>query len=324
MKLKKIIIHAAFITLSLSSTIASAINCKGDKEKQIINIPGGAISIPLDAPIGTVIYEKTFPSTNAPIRLSCASGSVLKGFKYNGGFGRANNNDSDFPFGKNTGLSFRIYTTTIHGTSPNKAPTYYNYDTGENEPLILEPINYKIKIFKSTEVSEKNNIPAISLGSIIYDYYTSLELRLENPITLNTASCQTPAVSVNMGDDYRLDEFNNKDDAPRTIKFNIGLNQCQSGIKKVTYSLKATTQVLDQKNGKVALSPGSTSKGIGLKLMNEAGQPIALDTTYPYNGFNTTGTSFNIPLSVAYYRLPDGKLEAGTANAEVTFIVSYL
>jgi len=127
-----------------------------------------------------------------------------------------------------------------------------------------------------------------------------------------------------MGDDYELKEFNKAGDTSRLIKFNIGLNQCQSGISKVTYSLKANTQVMDQKKGIVALSSSSTAKGIGLKLMDDSGQPIALDTTYPFNGFNTTGTSFNIPLSAAYYRLVDGRLEPGTANASVTFIVNYL
>ncbi|MNF01902.1 hypothetical protein D3C80_2009680 [compost metagenome] len=58
--------------------------------------------------------------------------------------------------------------------------------------------------------------------------------------------------------------------------------------------------------------------------MNDVGQPIALDTPYPFDGFNPSGTDFKIPLSAAYYRLAEGKLEAGTANTEVTFIVSYL
>ncbi|RON02006.1 hypothetical protein BK659_23780 [Pseudomonas brassicacearum] len=127
-----------------------------------------------------------------------------------------------------------------------------------------------------------------------------------------------------MGDDYRLDEFSKSGDTPRKIKFNIALNQCQRGIKKVTYQLKATTQVIDSKKGIVALNAESTAKGIGLQLMNDAGQPIALDTVYPFNGFNTTGTDFKIPLSAAYYRLAEGTLQAGTANTAVTFIMSYL
>ena len=61
-----------------------------------------------------------------------------------------------------------------------------------------------------------------------------------------------------------------------------------------------------------------------MQLLNDAGQPIALDTTYPFDAFTTTDTHFQIPLSAAYYRLPTGDLKAGSANTDVTFIVNYL
>ena len=111
---------------------------------------------------------------------------------------------------------------------------------------------------------------------------------------------------------------------PRVIKFNIALNDCQTGINKVTYSLKATTRIIDAQKGIVALNGTSTAKGIGLQLLNDAGQPMALDTTYPFTAFNTTGKSFTIPLSAAYYRLAEGVTQPGTANTDVTFIMSYL
>ncbi|WKV86685.1 fimbrial protein [Pseudomonas sp. B24_DOA] len=145
-----------------------------------------------------------------------------------------------------------------------------------------------------------------------------------NPIVLNAASCETPSVPVAMGDDYQLHEFREAGAKPRTVRFDIALNQCQTGIKKVTYSLKANTQVIDATKGIVALNAGSTAKGIGLQVMNEAGQPIAFDTTYPFDAFTTTGLNFKIPLSAAYYRLGNEELSAGSANTEVTFIVNYL
>ena len=60
-------------------------------------------------------------------------------------------------------------------------------------------------------------------------------------------SCQTPSVSVAMGDDYQLHEFRDANSTPRTVRFNIALNQCQAGIQKVTYSLKANTTGTDVK-----------------------------------------------------------------------------
>ncbi|QLG96447.1 fimbrial protein [Pseudomonas yamanorum] len=185
----------------------------------------------------------------------------------------------------------------------------------------------RLQIIKSGTLTSNVTVPAGNLGDLQSGELILNRFNLASPLVLNTASCQTPAVSVQMGDDYRLDEFNKTGDTPRLIKFNIGLNQCQNGIKKVTYSLKANTgsQAVDPQKGIVALNNGpKAAKGIGLQLMNDVGHPIALDTTYPFSGFDTAGTSFNIPLTAAYYRLADGKLEAGIANASVTFIVNYL
>ncbi|SCZ74062.1 Fimbrial protein [Pseudomonas sp. NFPP18] len=58
--------------------------------------------------------------------------------------------------------------------------------------------------------------------------------------------------------------------------------------------------------------------------MDGVGQPISLGITYPFNDFTSTGENFNIPLSATYYRLTTDELKAGSANAEVTFIVNYL
>ncbi|CAM4106081.1 fimbrial protein [Pseudomonas wadenswilerensis] len=74
----------------------------------------------------------------------------------------------------------------------------------------------------------------------------------------------------------------------------------------------------------MVFNTGSTAKGIGLQLMNGAGKPRKLDTVYRLLDFNPSETNFNIPLSAAYYRLTNEKLQAGTANTEVTFTMNYL
>ncbi|MUF07041.1 fimbrial protein [Pseudomonas sp. CCM 7893] len=126
-----------------------------------------------------------------------------------------------------------------------------------------------------------------------------------------------------MGDDYQLTEFNKAGSTPRMINFNVGLTKCEQGINSITYSLDATSQVLDRQKGIVALNSSSTAKGIGLQLIGKTGQPLALGTTYTFAGFNST-TNFNIPLSATYYRLAGSTLEAGSANASVRFTVNYL
>lgn len=271
------------------------------------------LTIPQDAPSGTVIYEESLQQDG--FVFNCAA-TFLFGFTMSPALGIPGNNNT-YPLGT-TGLSFLIKSQNpgLPTLSPpyNLKPGFYTSGGG----------TYTLQIFKSAELSLQNVVAAGELGQFKAGDLRFITFNLLKPITLNTASCQTPAVNVQMGDDYRLDEFASAGDTPRTIKFNIALNQCQRGIKNVTYQLKASTPVIDQKKGIVGLNIASSAKGIGLQLKNDAGQPIALDTPYPFNGFNTTGTQFNIPLSASYYRLANSTLEAGTANTQVTFIVSYL
>ncbi|WP_233281629.1 fimbrial protein [Pseudomonas tructae] len=182
----------------------------------------------------------------------------------------------------------------------------------------------RLEIIKSGPLASQVRIAAGNLGNLQSGELILNRFNLANALVVNAASCQTPAVPVAMGDDYQLNEFREAGAKPRTVPFDIALNQCQTGIKKVTYSLKANTPVIDGPNGIVALNAKSTAKGIGLQLMNALGQPIALDTSYPFDAFSTTGLNFKIPLSAAYYRLGTEELRAGSANTEVTFIVNYL
>lgn len=317
-------IHASIICIAAMTTLTcspSAIAlCYSFNQAPANTLNFGAtlgnesLSIPQDAPIGTVIFKQSLNVANQ--RFICDSLSTY-GLHMNPALGVPSS--STYPLGK-TGLSFRIATNNSglpYLPRPYSAlQPQLNYSTGMSA--------FTLEIIKTAELLSENQVPAGLLGNFQAGDLVLDTFNLINPLKLNTASCQTPAVQVQMGDDYRLMEFDNAGDAPRTIKFNIGLNQCQSGINKVTYSLKANSQVIDQQKGMVALNPSSTAKGIGLKLMNETGQPIALGNIYPFNGFNTTNKNFNIPLSAAYYRLTDSILEAGTADTSVTFIVNYL
>lgn len=278
------------------------------------SLTAGSLAIPQDAPIGTVIYEDSLQQKE--LYYKCSS-QYISGMFMTPALGVPSGNT--YPLGK-TGLSFRIKSPNTF--APEVAPPA-SFPATVTRSYIAGG-TYTLQIFKSAELSSNSVIAAGELGQLRAEELLFITFNLANPINLNTASCQTPAVSVQMGDDYQLDEFDKSGDTPRVIKFNIALNQCQRGIQKVTYQLKANTPAIDPKKGIVSLNTGSSAKGIGLQLMNEAGQPITLDTPYPFSGFNHSGTDFKIPLSAAYIRLADSTLEAGTANSEVSFIVSYL
>jgi type 1 fimbria pilin len=306
----------AVITLA-GAPAAFAANCTATiNTNEALNfgasLASGSLTVPADTPDGTVIYQDTVQSAQNSWR---CTGSSQYGLVMNPTLGSVTSG-STYPIGK-TGLSFRVWIDTLS-----------RYETA---PFTLKPDGYginpgsvRLEIVKSGTLAPQVKIAAGNLGSLKADDLIISKYNLTNPLVLNAASCQTPSVPVAMGDDYQLWEFRDAGATPRTVRFNIGLNQCQTGINKVTYSLKATTPVIDAARGVVALNGGSTAKGIGLQLMNDVGQPIALDTAYTFSGFTTTGTSFKIPLSASYYRLPTGNVEAGSANTEVTFIVNYL
>ena len=279
------------------------------------NLTSGGLNIPADAPIGTVVYQESLQARK--MSWQCDT-SVMFGITPNPALATiaVGSKVSTFPIGK-TGLSYRIWPDTLSFYLSSK----YSMIPGNYE---IPAGGMRLEIVKTGELSSLTKIAAGHLGSLKSDNTDLYIYNLINPIVLNAASCKTPSVSVAMGDDYQLHEFSDANSTPRTVRFNIALNQCQAGFQKVTYSLKANTTAIDAEKGIVALNAGSTAKGIGLQLMNDVGLPIALDTIYPFDAFTTSATDFNIPLSASYYRLTNDELKAGSANTEVTFIVNYL
>lgn len=307
------IMTATVLTYS-SDSVAAPCNLVQGKIRVInfgSNLASG-LSVARDAPVGTVIY-KDIVHTSEYQRLQCDSWGY-GGFYVSPTLGSSREGNT-FPLGQ-TGLSFRIIYPEGYYLS---APSWLQEG---NKSFTIG--NYTLEIIKSGELGKNNKVPAAPLGKSTYDGNTIAEFNLLKPIVLSQTSCQAPSIQVSMGDDYQVTEFNKAGSTPRMINFNVGLTKCEQGINSVTYSLDATSQVLDSQKGIVALDSSSTAKGIGLQLIGETGQPLALGTTYTFAGFNSTTTNFNIPLSATYYRLAGSTLEAGSANASVTFTVNYL
>ncbi|WP_311881633.1 MULTISPECIES: fimbrial protein [unclassified Pseudomonas] len=323
--MKRITLQRPLLTLVAATLLACAAdamaaNCSFNSSPSTqtlsygASLANGSLNIPADTPDGTVVYQETAQQSSSH-SWSCNANSFY-GIAVNPAFGTPTSTLTTFPLGK-TGLSFRIWMGMLDRYEPSLfsvAPKGYG----------VMPGSIRLEIIKSGPLAAQITIPAGNLASLKAGELILNNFNLANALVLNAASCQTPSVPVAMGDDYQLHEFSDAGAKPRTVRFDIALNQCQTGIKKVTYSLKATTPVIDATKGIVALNSTSTASGIGLQLMNDVGQPIAFDTTYPFNAFTTTGTDFKIPLTAAYYRLPTGELKAGSANTEVTFIVNYL
>ncbi|WP_342622618.1 fimbrial protein [Pseudomonas alkylphenolica] len=289
--------------------------CEVDSRRSISFFGPGDISVPRDTPDGTVLYSET---KVLPLTTFRCTTQELWGFNLASGRGTPPGRGGDlFPFGV-PGLSFRIKANLgsgmgyIESLSPLAAGMYKL-----ERDMILE-------VVKSGPLAPSNAVNAGGLGLIQYGYKEIVELSLGRAINLVTAACETPDVSVAMGEDYKLVDFDGPGSTTREVPFSLKLNNCPEGIAKVNYQLQALTPVIDAAQGVVGLNSTSSAVGIGLQIKDENGMPVPLNTPRTFTAYNAAGGNFQIPLSASYYRLFTGSLRPGSANAEVTFIMSYL
>ncbi|WP_237502084.1 fimbrial protein, partial [Pseudomonas carnis] len=152
-------------------------------------------------------------------------------------------------------------------------------------------------------------------------------IKLSNSVTLTAPACQTANVNVHMGQ-HRLSDFP-KNGAPsnKTIPFNIKIYNCPAGINKVMYSLVPTSSSpsLSDNQGIIKLNPGSTAMGVGLQVTDDSMVPVSLNTSLPFKEYSSAGGNFTIPLNARYFKIAGGSgITPGTANTEMTFVMSYL
>jgi major type 1 subunit fimbrin (pilin) len=140
---------------------------------------------------------------------------------------------------------------------------------------------------------------------------------------VTTLSCSTPDVTVTMGS-HNPAEFSGKGSATKAVGFNVAINNCPAGMAKIQYQFSAPGGVTDATNGVIALaSSPSTATGAGLKLMDSTSAALKFGTQYQVTGYNTvTGGSYTVPLLAAYYQTGT-TVTPGTANAVMTFTMTY-
>ncbi|MNE35674.1 fimbrial-like adhesin protein SfmF [compost metagenome] len=154
-----------------------------------------------------------------------------------------------------------------------------------------------------------------------------------NGTTIVPQSCETPDIQVDMGS-HDISIFTNNGAYSEPVKFDISLNNCPPGINKVTYTLKPTSTSPSQNStrGIVKLSADSTALGLALQVLNSDGNPLVLHQSYVFAGYSSAGGNLKIPLSARYFRVAetggnggfDKDMRAGTANATMAFVMSYL
>lgn len=93
------------------------------------------------------------------------------------------------------------------------------------------------------------------------------------------------------------------------------------------YSLVPTSSSpsLNDNQGIIKLNSGSTAIGVGLQVTDDNMVPVSLNTSLPFKEYSSTGGNFTIPLNARYFKIAGGSgITPGTANTEMTFVMSYL
>lgn len=106
----------------------------------------------------------------------------------------------DLPLGK-SGLSYRIWMDSLNRYELSLQPIAPNGNYG------ITAGSVRLEIIKTGELTDKVRISAGLLGTLQDDYLILKRFNLTNAIVLNSASCQTPSVPVDMGIDYTLEDF---------------------------------------------------------------------------------------------------------------------
>lgn len=149
-----------------------------------------------------------------------------------------------------------------------------------------------------------------------------LVIKTSNKSSVATLSCKTPDVTVKMGDQNYVGRFKGIGTSLAPVKFSIALKECPEGVNKVSYQLNPNTAVVDATRSVIALDANSTAKGVGLQLLDNAGNPVALKTKLQFKEYDKLGGNFNIPFQAAYHQTA-AAVVPGTANTSITFVMSY-
>jgi major type 1 subunit fimbrin (pilin) len=323
----------------LASGAQATTTCTGTAQTVTVPLPA-SVAVPRDAAVGTLLsaWVATVAannwwtcSSNVQESIGAAFRTLLTGAS---GVSIVDNGvtypvyDTNLP-GVGIAMGAKVYANGC-GWQANWVPVTGSRQTGllcnsvELRPNggQLRAVLVKTGPIVSGVVSPGPVAQAQSYANAAYD--TSMIVTLSTTATQVTAlSCQTPDVLVTMPPSKTAD-FGGPGSTTPSKTFAIGLKNCPAGLGMIKYQVDAVTAIVNSANGVVALDGTSSATGVGLQLLDGAGNVFPLGTPRTLSGYNAaTGGDYSIPLRARYYQTGP-QVGAGSANTGMTFTMSYL
>lgn len=331
-----LMLMATFNVNAAGTSTDVTLTCKMIKSLSVVDVMSLGINISAAVPVGTIVYSGT-----ATANFKCAldnlqqfvdglSGEVYFKRKaidadalgygltlYTGYGGDMGTEVANIP----TGIMISTYALTSGGT------------VGAYTDVSLDVPYQIVKTSNSMTPSKslKNYVNPFDVGSLVSGRDETFQFtNIKTGITVKDQTCSVagdtnlpvPLGSYTTNPSSGLGSGIGQTSA--TTAFNIQLN-CEallSGSFDVMMQLDGDASGGLSDLGVVALNSTSTASGVGVQILNENQQPIALATPFNIATYPLSSALITVPLYARYYQTA-AKINPGTANAVATYTLSY-
>lgn len=327
---------ATFNVNAAGTSTDVTLTCKITSSTTLVDVSSLGINISAAVPVGTIVYSGT-----ATANFKCAldnlqqyadglsgevyfkrkaidAGALGYGLTLYTGYGGEMSTDAASIA---TGIMISTYALTSGGTVGSYT------DVSINVPYQI----VKTSNSMSASTSLKSYVNAFDVGSLVSGKDVSFNFtNIKTGITVKDQTCSVagdtnlpvPLGSYTTNPTSGLGSGIGQTSA--TTAFNIQLN-CEallSGSFDVMMQLDGDASSGLSDLGVVALNSASTASGVGVQILNENQQPIALATPFNIATYPLSSALITVPLYARYYQTAT-KINPGSANAVATYTLSY-
>lgn len=222
------------------------------------------------------------------------------------------------------------------GTTSTKYGSNSAISCASSKVFRMASATYKVAFYKTGEkvsAGSFNRFKAAEINMGTYYKGSTTTMPFGAPFYISGFGIKPPACSVSNSvinvklPPAKVTDFSGVGSSSSTTAFNIGLDNCDAGLKvKMTLS-PGSSGSTGKDIGLLTADSTSNTRGLALQLMyNNA--PVKLDSAFEVlssetaQGGTVSGAQYQIPLAVRYY-LSTPDIKGGKINATATFTMTY-